>query len=62
VAADIFEDNGEFESDHNEGLEKDEGYDSDPIDGLVDPEEPDDDITNEHDNDRDDSFTWKYYE
>ena len=59
AADEIFDDNDEVA---NEELEKDEGYDSDPADALVDPEEPDDDITNDHDNDRDDNFTGKYYE
>ena len=59
AADDIFGDNDEV---RNDELEQDEGYDSDPADGLVDPEEPDNDIRNDHDNDRDDNFTGKYYE
>ena len=62
AAEDIFHDNGDVENEDNEEFQKDEGYDSDPIDDLVDPEEPDNDIVNDHNNDRDDSFTSKYHE
>lgn len=62
AAEDLFEDNENRGDIDKEGLEKDEGYDSDPIDDLVEPEELDDDITNNQDVDRDDSFTGKYYE
>ena len=59
AAEDIFEDNEDLENDE---IEKDEGYDSDQVDAPLDPEEPDDDIASDHNNDRDDSFTGKYYE